>query len=87
MRTSRARRECDSAKDMTCHSWIIPMHGEKKQLERSCAKLHDCISAQNSRENPRPECLVIFSSRARRGEEDEDPGGFGSLVNAETVGS
>ena len=22
-----------------------------------------------------------------RGEEDEDPGGFGSLVNAETVGS
>jgi hypothetical protein len=67
MIASRARSECDSAKDMTCHSWIIPMHGEKKQLERSCTKLLGCISTQNARENQLPEYTVIFSSRARRG--------------------
>jgi hypothetical protein len=33
------------------------------------------------------ECTVIFLSRMCRRKEDEDPGGFGSLVNAETGGS
>jgi hypothetical protein len=35
----------------------------------------------------RPPNTLWHILRARSGEEDKEPGGFGSLVNAETVGS